>query len=242
MMNRKKAFIGILSVIMIMMMVTTGCKPKQAAAPTPVQPKETESPVVTPTETSLPQNETITNPSVPTPATPAGNQADKVSLASADKGDKDKGEGEQTPPATKPNAQTKPKIEIKSPYTQAKPTLLGLTLKTSAAEITEKFGKPKEQFVMEDDTDPITVYDYTDFLVGFDKQNQLHFVDVRSADVNPGLNGLKLGDPVEEVTKALGKPDSNTSFVLTYKATGAVLKLDIDPKSQKVNSIKLFAE
>ncbi|WP_090666666.1 DUF4309 domain-containing protein [Paenibacillus tianmuensis] len=239
-MNRKKAFIGILSVIMIMMMVATGCKPKQAAEPTPVQPKETT--VVTPTETSLPQNETITNPSVPSPATSAENQADKVSLASADKSDKDKGEGEQTPPAAKPNAQTKPKIEIKSPYTQAKPTLLGLTLKTSTAEITEKFGKPKEQFVMEDDTDPITVYDYTDFLVGFDKQKQLHFVDVRSADVNPGLNGLKLGDPVGEVTKALGKPDSNTSFVLTYKATGAVLKLDIDPKSQKVNSIKLFAE
>ncbi|WP_254365102.1 DUF4309 domain-containing protein [Paenibacillus sp. MZ04-78.2] len=233
-MNRKKAFIGILSVIMIMMMVATGCKPKHAAEPTPVQPKETT--VVTPTETSLPQSETITNPSVPSPATPTGTQTDKVSLASADK---DKGEDEQTP---KPNAQTKLKIEIKSPYTQAKPTLLGLTLKTSAAEITEKFGKPKEQFVMEDDTDPITVYDYTDFLVGFDKQKQLHFVDVRSADVNPGLNGLKLGDPVEEVTKALGKPSSNTSFVLTYKATGAVLKLDIDPKSQKVNSIKLFAE
>ncbi|MCU6794827.1 DUF4309 domain-containing protein [Paenibacillus sp. WQ 127069] len=173
----------------------------------------------------------------PAPATPpaASNASDKVSLASVEPAVKSEPSVSEVKPAP-----AKPKIDIRDPYNQAKPTLLGLTLNSSKEGVTTRYGKPSEQFVMDEDTDPITVLDYKDFLVGFNKKNQLTFIDIRSAEINPGLNGLKLGQSTSQVYEALGKPDTNTSFVLTYKSTGAVLKLDIDPKTDKVNSIKLF--
>ncbi|NHN31202.1 DUF4309 domain-containing protein [Paenibacillus sp. S3N08] len=173
----------------------------------------------------------------PTPATPAAevNPSDKVSLASVEPAPKQDPVISEVKPAP-----SKPKIDIRDSYNQAKPTLIGLTLNTSMDKVVATFGKPKEQFIMDEENDPITVYDYTDFLIGFNKQKQLRFIDIRSAEINPGLNGLKLGQSTSKVYEALGKPDSNTSFVFTYNSTGAVLKLDVDPKTDKVNSIKLF--
>ncbi|TVY08327.1 DUF4309 domain-containing protein [Paenibacillus cremeus] len=236
-MNRRRSFIGFLSVAVVVMIFTAGCQHKQAGPVEPVKTQLPETAVVQPTpQTAVKPVEST----VPAPVTPPGPQNDKVALASSDSAVK----APDAPSGSDPKRSTgaKPKLEISAPYTQAKPTLLGLTLKTDLSEIKAKLGEPKDTFVMDDDADPITVYNYSDFQVGFNKQNQLQFVDVRSHDIDPGLNGLKLGDPVADVTKALGKPDGNTSLVLTYKASGALLKLDIDPKTQKVNSIKLFAE
>ncbi|MBP1154817.1 MULTISPECIES: DUF4309 domain-containing protein [unclassified Paenibacillus] len=239
-MNRKQSFIGFLSVMIVITLIAAGCK-KDQAGPSDIPQETTQEPVVSVTpapsvDEAEPPQLPVTDPAaVETPISPPPSDPnEQVSLASADKGTN--GEDPKT------GANSKPKIKIESPYTVANPTLLGFTLKTSAEEVISKIGKPREQFVMDDDADPITVYDYTDFLMGFNKNNQLHFIDVRSADINPGLGGLKLGDPVADVSKALGKPDVNTNFVLTYKATGAMLKLDIDPNTQTVNSIKLFAE
>ncbi|UQZ82758.1 hypothetical protein SK3146_01918 [Paenibacillus konkukensis] len=217
----------------ILIMLITGCKNTSGAMQNPSPAPETPTPptlaVTGQTVTEVPGDQ-----ATPTPA--AHNPNDKVSLASAESGGKEEEQEPAKPPASKP------KIDIQDPYNQAKPTLLGLTLKSSPETVTDKYGDPKQQFQMEDDTDPITVYDYTDFLVGFNKNNELQFIDIRSSEINPGLNGLKLGETTSDVFKALGKPDSNTSYVMTYKSKGAILKLDIDPKSDKINSIKLFAE
>lgn len=241
-MIRQKTFIALWSIPLIFIMLLTGCKDTSGAMQTS-KPGEPPSPSSSLSADAA--NNPVTAAEVAQSATPPNNAAaavnpnDKVSMASVEHkeqsdDDSPHGETKQAPPA-------KPKIDIQDTYNQEKPTLLGLTLKASTDAVTRKYGKPKTQFVMEDDSDPITVYDYTDFLVGFTQQNQLQFIDVRSGDINPGLNGLKLGQSTADVFKTLGKPDSNTSFVLTYKSKGALLKLDIDPKSDKVNSIKLFA-
>ncbi|MFE5319144.1 DUF4309 domain-containing protein [Paenibacillus sp. NPDC056579] len=220
----------------ILIMLITGCNntPKAQQPSTP-----SDSAAKPPVAASSDQvNKTVPETADPEPTPQAtANPNDKVSLASVDSAHKPEEETEPVKPT-----HTKPKIDIQDPYNQAKPTLLGLTLKSAPDAVTGKYGKPKEQFQMDDETDPITVYDYTDFLVGFNKQNQLQFIDIRSSDINPGLNGLKLGQSTAAVFKALGKPDTNTSYVMTYKSKGAILKLDIDPKTDKVNSIKLFAE
>ncbi|MCR8631150.1 DUF4309 domain-containing protein [Paenibacillus radicis (ex Xue et al. 2023)] len=239
-MIRQNKLIALWSIPLIFIMLLIGCKDTST---TLQSPKPGESHVQPPTaanvdvthkhdaaEVSVPVKQTDNTPAIVNPS-------DKVSLASVEHNT----QPDQETPDSKPAAAAKPKIDIQDPYNQAKPTLLGLTLNTSLEKVTAKYGKPKSQFVMEDDSDPITVYDYTDFLVGFNQKNLLQFIDIRSSDINPGLNGLKLGQSTNDVFKTLGKPDSNTSFVLTYKSTGAVLKLDIDPKTEKVNSIKLFA-
>ncbi|CAG7650975.1 DUF4309 domain-containing protein [Paenibacillus allorhizosphaerae] len=238
-MKRKRNSVGYMSALVIVLLLAAGC---QNYKPAPAQPVAVQKQEPTATPPSAPEADQEKLAEVTAlPQAPANSPADPDSKVALVSSDQPKPEEPQKGEA-KPNTSSKPKIEIKSPYTQEKPTLLGLTLKTSLEEITEKLGKPKDTFLMEDDADPITVYDYTDFMAGFNKKNQLQFIDIRSDGIDPGLNGLKLGDPVADVSKALGKPDSNTSLVMTYKSPGAILKLDIDPKSQKVNSIKLFAE
>lgn len=217
-MNRKRSFIGFLSVIAIGMIVTAGCEQKdtlfgtQISSIYPVK-NSSGSPPAAVTNTEKGSGTSVNNKE-----------------ASTEKSN------------SKSNGTVDAKISDKLPFTQSNPTLLGLTVKSSVDEVKANFGKPNGQFIMDDNTDPITVYDYTRFLIGFDKKNQLRFIEIRSTDMETGLNGLKLGDPLAEVYKSLGKPDVNTNLVLTYKASGATLKIDLDPKTQTVNSIKLFAE
>lgn len=140
--------------------------------------------------------------------------------------------------SAKPTA--KPKIKAEDAYQQEKPTLMGLKLGTSKNVVLDRFGKAKKQFVMEEDH--IQVYDFTDFSVGFNAKDALEFVDVHSTEIDPGLNGLRLGQKVQDAITTLGKPDTNTTYVLSYKSQGTLLKLDIDPNEGTIQSIKLFAD
>ncbi|MEW9698608.1 DUF4309 domain-containing protein [Paenibacillus sp. SI8] len=142
--------------------------------------------------------------------------------------------------SAKPTA--KPKVKAEDAYQQEKPTLMGLKLATPKKTVLDSFGKAKKQFIMDEDEDAIEVYDFTDFSVGFNKKDQLEFVDVHSLDIDPGLRGLRLGQKAQDAITILGKPDTNTSFVLSYKSQNTILKIDIDPKENTIQSIKLFAD
>jgi hypothetical protein len=135
----------------------------------------------------------------------------------------------------------KPKVDAGDAYQQEKPTLMGLKLGMDKEMVLGRFGKAKDQFVMDEDADAITVYEYGDFSVGFNTHGELEFVDVHTPDIDPGLKGLRLGQKSEDAVVLLGKPDSNTTFVLAYKSNGTILKLDVDPSANTIQSIKLFA-
>lgn len=127
------------------------------------------------------------------------------------------------------------------PYNPAQPKLLGLTIGQPKQLIADKFGKPLEQYVMDDPVDPITVYEYAGFLIGYNRQQRIEFIDITAREIDSGLNGLRLGDPVEVAIQALGQPDTRTPYVLNYIAAGTILKLDLDPLANTVSSIKLFS-
>jgi hypothetical protein len=146
----------------------------------------------------------------------------------------------QSPTSAKPT--TKPKVKAEDAYQQEKPTLMGLKLGTDKNVVLDRFGKAKKQFVMDEDDDAIQVYDFSDFTVGFNKKDALEFVDVHSTEIDPGLRGLHLGQKVQDAIAILGKPDTNTTYVLSYKSQGTLLKLDIDPNENTIQSIKLFAD
>ncbi|RAV21681.1 DUF4309 domain-containing protein [Paenibacillus contaminans] len=144
-------------------------------------------------------------------------------------------------PKPESSANAKQEQAEANPYSAQNPTLMGLSLQMSKDKVTAAYGKPSDQFKMDDETEPLTVFDYDDFSVGFDNGNRLQFVDVSGSDVNPGLNGLRIGQKSSQAIEALGKPDTQTNYVLTYKSKTTVLKLDIDPKTTVIRSIKLFA-
>jgi hypothetical protein len=149
---------------------------------------------------------------------------------------------EDEPSAAKPKHKPVPEYNVTAPYNADKPTLMGLSIHEAKSAVSQKFGNPSGQYVMEDDTDPIVVYEYPGFSVGFSTSDIIQFVEVSSGDVNPGLNGLRLGQTVNDAIAAIGQPNINTEYVLSYKSGGVILKLDIDPNTQIIQSIKLFAD
>jgi hypothetical protein len=127
-------------------------------------------------------------------------------------------------------------------YSSRHPALMALSVSEQADKVVERHGSPQSQYVMDDAKDPITVYEYNGFNVGFGADRLLRFVEVKSAVPDPGLGGLRLGQKAEDAVKALGKPDISTDYVLAYQTQNTVLKLDVDPKTKIIQSIKLFAQ
>lgn len=140
-----------------------------------------------------------------------------------------------TPPPT-----AKPPRKTFDAYTVEKPLLLGIAIGDTQENVSKLHGNALSTYVMEDADDPITVYEYDGYHVGFNAAKKVEFVEVTSSDEDPGLNGLRLEQSTADAAKALGKPDSSTDYVMTYKTKSTVLKLDIDTKSKTVQSIKLF--
>jgi hypothetical protein len=136
----------------------------------------------------------------------------------------------------------KTKTESHQKFSPANPTLMGLQISVPRKTVVSQYGNPDRTFVMDDGEDPVYVSEYKGFTVGFTMQDQLEFVEINSASVDPGLNGLRWGDHADKALKALGMPETNTGYVISYKGKNAVLKLDIDPKTEVIRSIKLFAK
>ncbi len=135
------------------------------------------------------------------------------------------------------NSQNNP-IPVFSPK---QPKIIGLAIGEPQEKVIIQYGKPLESYIMEDATEPFSVYQYEGFSIGFNSANEIQFIDISSADINPGLNGLRLGQTSAQALEVLGKPDKNTSYVISYNTKTATLKLDIDPKTKTIQSIKLFA-
>ncbi len=133
-------------------------------------------------------------------------------------------------------------VNITTQYDPNKPTLLGLSTSSTLRHVQETFGESYETYRMTDVNPPVTVHQYHGFSIGFNPGGNVVFVEVQSADINPGLGGLRLKQSTEDAVKALGKPNTNTRFVMTYRAGGVILRLDLDPKTDQIQSIKLFAD
>lgn len=211
------------------LLAMAGCTTPQAASPSP-------SPAVA-VAVGLPSG----SGSAPSGQTNAANQFE----ASPPNSDKAAANGSLVQPAgmtegKKEAADDQAKKTFDS-YTSQKPVLMGIALAEGKDKVETLHGQPKNQYVMEDEAGSITVYDYEGFSVGFNAKNEVEFIDVTSPDIDPGLNGFKLGQTPDEAVQALGKADSSTDYVLSFKTKTTVLKLDVDPKTKTVQSIKLFA-
>jgi hypothetical protein len=141
-----------------------------------------------------------------------------------------------------PEALGKTKTVNHQKFSSANPTLMGLKLSDTKKSVVSQYGNPVRTFVMDDGESPINIAEYKGFTVGFTEQEKLVFVSIDSTSVDPGLNGLRWGDKADDALKALGMPETNTGYVISYMGKNAILKLDIDPKTEVIRSIKLFAK
>lgn len=119
--------------------------------------------------------------------------------------------------------------------------MLGIAIDDPMQHVSSQFGRPDEQYMMEDGSEMLVVHNYPGFTIGFNEHKGVHFIDIYSQDMDPGLHGIRIGSSVDAVLNILGEPITHTSSVIMYEGDGTVLKLDIDHQTSTVVSIKLFS-
>lgn len=139
------------------------------------------------------------------------------------------------------NNEKEDKAKKEQSHDLAYPALMGVQIGDSKPSVIALHGESMHSFVMEDPLDPIVVYNYGLFMIGFDQMEQVKFVEITSPEANPGLGGLKLGSNIHMASSVLGEPDSKTDHVWNYISEHTVLKFDIDPNTHHIISIKLFS-
>ncbi|RXZ80166.1 hypothetical protein EBB07_19605 [Paenibacillaceae bacterium] len=170
-------------------------------------------------------------------------QDEAQNITPPDSTGKTQGSGEKA--NTEPNVQKEDSTakKAKTPaWDSALPKLNSLAIGDSKESVVKRFGEPNESYTLADEKESLTVSEYNGFSVGFNDTHRIQFIEIYDANVATGLNGLGIGDAEDAALKALGKPNSHTSYLLGYKAAGALLKLDLDPKSKEIISIKLFVQ
>lgn len=134
----------------------------------------------------------------------------------------------------------KVKTESSKAWDAKAPLLLGISIGDAQDTVIAQYGKPQDEFSTEDQKETLNINEYDGFSVGYDGKYKVKFIEVYGDKVKTGLNGLRIGQSSEDAVKALGKPSNHNTYTLGYKAEGAFLKLDLDPQSNEVLSIKLF--
>lgn len=144
----------------------------------------------------------------------------------------------QTESSTTKTAPSTSKSESK--WDSSSPKLHGIGIGDAQAATERKLGKPADKYSYEDENETLTIHEYKGFSIGYGKDKAVRFIEVFDGETVTDLNGLRIGDTENAAIKALGKPDTHTASVLSYKAAGALLKLDLDPDKNEIISIKLF--
>ncbi|WP_341282021.1 hypothetical protein [Paenibacillus sp. FSL H8-0537] len=127
-------------------------------------------------------------------------------------------------------------------WNAAKPALLGLAIGDSKAAMTKLFGAALDSYTLEEENQvKIEVHEYDGFAIGLSDKNTIQYIEVYDKKVKTGLSGIKIGDHSKAAVKALGKPTSQSDFIIAYEGTKTLLKLDLDPELSEIVSIKLLA-
>ncbi|MFW5437443.1 DNA uptake lipoprotein [Paenibacillus apiarius] len=124
-------------------------------------------------------------------------------------------------------------------FDRKQPKLKGISLKSTDKDIRTLWGDPDNHFVM-DETEPIDVFEYDGFSFGCHQSGQVVFIEVSGDGLSTGIKGLKIGDDEAQAKRTLGTPDHDTNYVWSYEIKNDLLRLDLDPKTNKIQSVKLF--
>jgi hypothetical protein len=132
-------------------------------------------------------------------------------------------------------------VSNKQQWDASHPVMLGLAIGDSNTKVSERFGSANDVYSLEDDKEAIEVYEYTGFAVGINEHKTIQYIEVYDKSIVTGLSGVHVEDRTDAVLKALGKPSSQNSYIITYQGKDSLLKFDLDPDRDKIVSIKLLA-
>ncbi len=127
-----------------------------------------------------------------------------------------------------------------TPFDSGHPMLNGIGFDDTIGSIEQRFGRTEARYELPGDQATIDMREYPGFAVGFDGNGNVVYVELTSSEAPTGITGLKLGMPGQEAAELLEILDHPGSHVLTMDLSEGWLKLDLDPDTHEVLSIKLI--
>lgn len=200
------------------------------------------SPGVAPTSTGPDSTASATNygeavPSASPAATPAG------------KDGKERNSG--TPSASVPETdvgtsaspeRSRPPAAVASSFDAERPALGSIALGADETAVAGAYGTPASRYALPDGPQRIEMREYEGLTVGFDANGKVVYVEITSERTETGIRGLSVGTGAKDAAKALGLSSPTDSNVIAARVNGGLLKLDLDPGSRDVLSIKLIGD
>jgi hypothetical protein len=127
------------------------------------------------------------------------------------------------------------------PFHPDSPSLCGIGFGDSEGDVIGLYGVPTDSYSLPGDDKSIQIWEYTGFSVGMNADNKVVYVEINSTGTESGIQGLSNGMEGTQAAELLGAEHHADSNVISLKVAGGSLKLDLDPDSQTVLSLKLIS-
>ncbi len=231
--------VRIFFVITVISLLIVGCAPSRENAPDNVRVAEQDENFIATPKSEV---ETPPTPKTEVEVTTKDSVVEEVIEAETNNNEEEEDVFVADEKDSANNAEDTEFYHVTDAYDPTSPTLMGFTINDTLDQVIDRFGAPLSESIMNDGTEPLQIYEYPGFILGANSSDQIVFIEVNSTEVNPGLNKLHVGHTVEQARKSLGTPDSLNEYVMIFLADHVITKLDIDPNTNIIRSIKLFAE
>ncbi|MDG0813612.1 hypothetical protein [Cohnella rhizosphaerae] len=114
---------------------------------------------------------------------------------------------------------------------------LGMTLADAEAEIG---GPPSDSYSLPDAGRTVELREYGGLTVGVDTSGHVVYVEISSAAIASGLPNVEVGSSISDAARRLSLKAVPSSSSMTADVEGGILRLDLDPVSDEVLTIKLI--
>lgn len=121
------------------------------------------------------------------------------------------------------------------------PTLRGIGLGASEKDVFRLFGLPLDTYPLPGGAQTITIWEYYGCSIGLSSKDKVVYVEITSSEISTGIRGLTNGMDGSQAAHLLGIPHDDQSHVLTLEVARGWFRLDLDPETQSILSLKLLS-
>jgi hypothetical protein len=120
------------------------------------------------------------------------------------------------------------------------PTLADLSLGMNRLNVEKRLGSPALEYDLPIAGGTVRMNEYDAATVGYDASDSVIYVEVSKLGSDSGLIDIQVGQRGKQAAGTLGLPFTPETRVLSEPVEGGTIKLDLEPSTQDVLSIKLI--
>jgi hypothetical protein len=128
-----------------------------------------------------------------------------------------------------------------TPFQPDLPSLARICLGVSDKVVVQLYGLPAGTYPLPSEKQSVDIWEYAGFSIGLNTNNRVVYIEITSSDVDTGIEGLLSGMNGAQAAQILGVDDDTDTNVLAVEVTGGWFKIDLDPETRQVMSLKLLS-